>query len=440
MRSTAAEGRNPPLSPALWRMAVAAGFAFYLDAATLMSVGIALPIWWDSYQLGPWQVGVISAGLTFAVAAGALIGGWLGDRFGRGLIFGYDLVVFVLGTVLILVAPSGTVLTVGVVVVGFAAGADVPTALAMIADRAPDHARGRLTAVTQIMWTGAVLATFALGFAVSHLGLTGARILMAHLVVLSVFTLGLRLLLVLPRVRGTGGEPPDQHALPLSSPGRFVTLRQLTAPAVRIPLLLTGLFLLFWNAASATLGSYGVYVVVTVTKLTQTEATGLVLVTFPIALVMSVIFLRLADTRWRDRLAVVAMLLQVAAFTVGAATGGTVAAGMVVLLILYSLSNVFGGEAVYKVWSQLLLPADLRATAIGVTFAAARGTAAAFLLVVPLLLQQSPALLLWILVGCVVMSGLVETAIVNRPAFQPLLASTTFPVAGQAKPTRDRYR
>jgi inositol transporter-like SP family MFS transporter len=94
---------------------------------------------------------------------------------------------------------------------------------------------------------------------------------------------------------------------------------------------------------------------------------------------------------------------------------------VVVLLILYSLSNVFGGEAAYKVWSQLLLPADLRATAIGLTFAVARGTAAAFLLVVPLLVQQAPDLLLWVLVACVMMSGLVGTSIVRRPAFQPLL-------------------
>jgi inositol transporter-like SP family MFS transporter len=405
-------------------MAIAAGLAFYLDAATLMSVAIALPIWRDAYQLGPWQVGVISAGLTFAVAAGSLIGGWLGDRFGRGLIFGYDLVLFVLGTVVILMAPSGTVLTVGVVVVGLAAGADVPTALAMIADHAPTHARGRLTAVTQIMWTGAVLASFALGFAVSTLGLTGARILVAHLVVLSVFTLVLRLLLVLPRVSEADDDPDDDGAR-TSPRGTSVSLSRLMAPGVGGPVVLTGLFLLCWNTASATLGSYGVYIFVTVTELSQAEATGLVLSTFPIALVMSVIFLRLADTRWRDRLSIVAMMVQVAAFAAGAVTGGTVVAGVVVLLILYSLSNVFGGEAAYKVWSQLLLPADLRATAIGLTFAVARGTAAAFLLVVPLLVQQAPDLLLWVLVACVMMSGLVGTSIVRRPAFQPLLRADT---------------
>jgi MFS transporter, SP family, inositol transporter len=395
-------------------MAVAAGLAFYLDAATLMTVAIALPIWRDVYELGPWQVGMLSAGLAFAVAAGALVGGWLGDRFGRGLVFTYDLVVFVLGTVVIVLAPSGTVLAVGVIVVGLTAGADVPTALAMISDHAPDHARGRLTAITQVMWIGAVLATFVLGFAVSTLGFVGIRILVAQLVVLAVLALGLRLVLMLPRA---GREP-------VLSPPRSriaVSPRRLVARGVGAPLLLTGLFFLFWNAASTTLGSYGVYFVVTVTRLTQTQATGLVLLTFPIALAMSVIFVRLADTRWRDRLFVVAMGLQIAAFAVGALTGGTMVIGMLALMILYSLSNVFGGEAVYKVWSQLLLPADLRATAIGLTFATARAAAAVFMLGVPALVELSPTLLLWLLVGCVTVSGSIGLVIIRRRAFSSLL-------------------
>lgn len=410
--STTVHQRSQRLPPALWRMAVAAGLAFYLDAATLMSVAIALPIWRDAFQLGPWQVGLLTAGLAFAIAVGSLVGGWLGDRFGRGRVFTYDLVVFVVGTVVILTAPHGSVLTAGVIVVGLAAGADVPTALAMISEHAPDGVRGRLTAVTQVMWIGAVLATFALGFAVSGLGLVGTRIMIAHLVVLAAITLGLRLLIVRPG--GAGRFQPPRS-------GRVGTLGRLAAPGVATPLILTGLFYLCWNAAASTLGSYGVYFAVTVTGMSQSQATGLVLLTFPIALIMSVIFVRLADTGWRDRLFVVAMLLQIAAFAAGAVTGGATVGGMVVLIVLYSLSNVFGGEAIYKVWSQLLLPADLRATAIGLTFASARAVAAGFMLVVPALVERSPGLLLWILVGCVTASGVVGLAITRRDDLRPLL-------------------
>jgi len=43
--------RSERLPAALWRMAIAAGLAFYLDAATLLSVAISLPIWRDHFSL-----------------------------------------------------------------------------------------------------------------------------------------------------------------------------------------------------------------------------------------------------------------------------------------------------------------------------------------------------------------------------------------------------
>lgn len=397
-------------------MAVAAGLAFYIDAATLLSVAIALPIWRDHFGLGIWQVGLLTGGLAFAVAIGALIGGWLGDRYGRGLVFTYDLVVFVLGTLVIITAPNGIVLTVGVIIVGLAAGADVPTALAVIADHAPDHARGRLTAVTQVLWIGAVLTTYAVGFAVSTLGLLGTRILIGHVVLLAAVTLGLRLALTIPDRRGL--EPSTHH------PKSKTPARALLAAGTALPLLLTGVFFLFWNIASSTLGNYGPYILRTATGLSQTQATGLALVAFPPALVISVIFVRLADTGWRDRLFPVAMVIQIAAFVVGTITGGTVLLGMVALVFLYSLSNVFAGEAIYKVWSQLLLPAQVRATGIGLTYAVARAAAAAFMLVVPAIVAASPTLLLGLLGGCVLVSGLTGLIIIRHRPFAELLHPT----------------
>lgn len=393
-------------------MAVAAGLAFYLDAATLLSVAISLPIWRDHFSLGIWQIGILTAGLTLAVAIGSLIGGWLGDRYGRGRVFTYDLVVFVVGTLVIITAPNGTVLTVGVVIVGLAAGADVPTSLAVIADTAPDHARGRLTAVTQVLWIAAVLATTALGFAVSTLGFTGTQILIGYLVLLAVLTLGLRIALTMP-TRGRLVATPTTRTT--------VSPRALLGARAALPLLLTGTFFLFWNIASSTLGSFGPYYLITVTGLDQTQATGLVLLTFPPALLISLIFVRLADTVWRDRLFLVAMIIQVAAFTTGALTGGTALAGMVGLIVLYSLSNVFAGEAIYKVWSQLLLPAPIRATGIGLTYAVARAVASAAMLAVPILIATRPALLLGLLGGCVFISGLTGVIITRYRPFAPLL-------------------
>lgn len=97
---------------------------------------------------------------------------------------------------------------------------------------------------------------------------------------------------------------------------------------------------------------------------------------------------------------------------------------MVALVFLYSLSNVFAGEAIYKVWSQLLLPAQVRATGIGLTYAVARAAAAAFMLVVPAIVSASPTLLLGLLGGCVLVSGLTGLIIIRHRPFAELLHPT----------------
>lgn len=391
-----------------WWIAIAAGLAFYLDSATITSISIAVPVWRTHFHLGPWEVGILGSGLAYSIALGALVGGRLGDRFGRARVLTIDLFVFTLGVLLIAFAPGAVVLTCGVVIAGLAAGADVPTALAVIADAAPDHARGRLVGLTQVLWIAGILLTYALGFAVSGLGFTGAQVLSLHLVVVAVVTLALRLTV-------GGYRAPVQH-------GATPRLGRLRGSGALRPLLATGAFFLCWNVVSTTLGSFGTYFLVTITQLTQTQATGLVLISFAPSLVISVVFVRLADTRWRDRLFVVAAVTQVAAMTAGAISGGTALWGMVALIVLYGLSNVFAGEAIYKVWSQLLLPADVRSTAVGVTYAVARAGAAACLLVVPTIAETNGGVLFWILAGCLTGSGLVGMLIIRRPEWRQHLA------------------
>lgn len=70
---------------------VVAGLASYMDAALLVSLGVALPIWANSFHLNSWLVGVVSTLLTVAVALGSLAGGWLSDRFGRVRVFNLDI-------------------------------------------------------------------------------------------------------------------------------------------------------------------------------------------------------------------------------------------------------------------------------------------------------------------------------------------------------------
>lgn len=408
-----------PSSASRWSV-LAAILSFYLDAATLVSVAIALPVWRDVYRLDVWQVGVLSGGLTFAVALGALTGGWLADRLGRGRVFTGDLVVFVAGTALVGSAPNGLVLTGGVVLLGVATGCDVPVALAVVADAAHGTRMIRLTGITQVVWTSAILVTFGLGIAFSGQGVRGTRVLVVHLALLAVATLGLRLWLMArhPAPDAPPGLPPHRTR------GGPVRLLQ-TDPAVRLPLLLVGGFFVFSNVATTTVGAYLTYFLVTVSGLDQKSATILTSTTVALALVMAVLFARLSDSRWRDRLFVIAVVAQVAAFGTGAVTGGATLGAMLAVALLYSLSSVFAGEAIYKVWAQLLFPDDLRATTLGATYGVARLVAALFLIVVPSLISMSPALLMAVLTGCVLASGSLGLVITRHSALAGRLHSVS---------------
>lgn len=70
---------------------IVAGIASYLDAALLVSLGVALPLWTDILNLNSWSIGLISTLLTLAVAMGSFIGGWLSDKFGRVRVFNVDI-------------------------------------------------------------------------------------------------------------------------------------------------------------------------------------------------------------------------------------------------------------------------------------------------------------------------------------------------------------
>jgi inositol transporter-like SP family MFS transporter len=396
----------------LRRTVVAAGLASYLDAAALVTVAIALPVWRQHYGLAVWQVGLLTSGLSCAVAVGAVLGGRLADRLGRDRVFTLDLLLFLAGAALVAAADGPAALLLGVTVLGLAVGADLPSSLGIVAAAGAPASRGRLVASTQLFWTAGVMGTFALGFAVSGLGPAGAQLLVGHLLLVGAFTVALRLTVRadLASAHLGRGAPPAGSAL--------------GGPAM--PLLVTGGFFLCWQLAATTIGTYGTYYLVTHTGLTQTQATAAVVFTVPPVL-MAIAFTRLADTVWRDRLFVVASGLQIIALATGALTGGDLVLGMVVLLLLWSVSNVFAGEAVYRVWSHLLLPADSRATAFGITYGVARIASAAFLLVVPFLIDRDPGGLLWVLTAFVALSGVAGLVLIHHPRLIPALTNGNQP-------------
>ncbi|MGW3097567.1 MFS transporter [Streptomyces sp. NPDC001102] len=404
-----AHAEQPPIPQHLWKVAALSGMASYLDAALIVSIAVNLAIYRDSYHMGVWMAGAISAIVTGCIAVGSLVGGRLADMFGRRRVYNWDIFCFALGAVVITLAPNDVVLFVGVLVAGLAAGADLPTSLAVVSDAAPAHGRARLVSFTQVMWVAGIVVVIFLGYLLSDTGMTGARCITGHLAVAALVTWQLRSRLEL------ADEPSDaevaQEAAVLEAP-RGTALKNVWNRAALLPMAATFAYYVTWGIGANTFGQFGTYLLVTVSGASQSLATGINLAFLPIALVLTFVFVRLADTPWRDRLFYVFTLVQILAFCVASLTAGALA-GMLVFFVLYQISNPFAGEASYKVWSQLTLPPDTRGTTQGLTYALSRGVFAGVAFVTPALMEYSASLLLWSITLCMAASAVAGVYIVR---------------------------
>lgn len=112
----------------------------------------SLSLWQEHFGFTDWTVGLVAAisANAFGAAVGAMIGGPLGDRYGRKFIYTYDLILYMLGTLLVVFAAAPWMLLVGVVLTGIAVGAGVPVAWTYIAEQAPEGQRARHVGTAQL--------------------------------------------------------------------------------------------------------------------------------------------------------------------------------------------------------------------------------------------------------------------------------------------------
>ncbi|MFI9756563.1 MFS transporter [Streptomyces sp. NPDC051963] len=415
-----------PIPKQLWKAAALSGMASYLDAGLIVSISVNLAIYRESYDMGVWMAGAISAIVTICIAVGSLVGGRLADMFGRRRVYNWDIFCFALGALVITLAPDDITLLIGVLVAGLAAGADLPTSLAVVSDAAPAPARGRLVAFTQVMWMLGITVAIFLGFVLSTTGMTGARIITGQLALAALVTWHLRSRLKPAPEQHASAEESEDAAVP-----RGVALKNVWTRAALLPMAATFTFYVTWGLGANTFGQFGTYLLVTVSDASQSLATGINLAFIPIGVLLTIAFVRVADSPLRDRLFYVAAAVQILAFVVASLTAGALV-GMLVFFVLYQLSNPFAGEANYKVWSQLTLPADTRGTTQGLTYALSRGVFAVVAFFTPALADYSPSVLLWSITVCMALSAgagafIIRVLVPRAPAAAP--ASTDLRIA-----------
>jgi len=391
-------------TPAPWRVASIAGMASYIDAAAIVGTGTALVLYQGAGIVGPADIGVLSSALTLSIAAGALVGGRLGDRFGRRAVFLATMMLIFVGATGLVFSPSFVLMLIGVIAVGLGCGADLPVSLATISEASDDSNRGKLVGLSQVLWYTGIIATYALQLVIGGMGALGGQIVFGHVALAALVVLLLRVRL--PESSEWKAARTEREAGATSYRARAARISDIFR---RKDLLVAFVSLLVFysltNLAANTKGQFGTYVNVNVVGLTVQQSSLISLLTLPISIALAVWFMRIVDGRRRMLFFSLGVVSLTAAFAVPAVFGFTLVTVLIAQL-LFGFGSAFAFEGIMKVWTQESFPTLLRSSAQGAIIAAARVVAAALALWTPALLS-APQVMYAILAAAVLVGALV---------------------------------
>ncbi len=401
--NVAVEERPAHITRQQWKWSALAGMASYLDAGSIVALGVGMSLFQQYLKLEDSAVGLLAAIGPNAIgcAIGAFIGGRLGDKLGRKRIYQYDLLVYAAGILCIACAVNAPMLFIGTFVVGLAVGADVPTSLALVGEFAPAKSRGKLLGVTQVawclgpaivLWMAALLARFnhsllkpgdpvdpniAYGNPNDvFMGMIGARIVFIHLLIVALITWAMR--------RGLAESARWVAASTSVRKG----VGALFAGANLRALLWTTVIYTFQNLAGGTAGQFNSYFIETLHVGTQAQGAAMYSMAFVTAMLVTwLIFMQYSDRsfaarKWIWGLGSIMQIIAYGMFMFLPFTPVTV----ITNIIMFAGGAALAGEAMYKVFSQELFPTMLRGTAQGFSFGIARFSLGIWSYMVPMLL------------------------------------------------------
>lgn len=372
---------DAPLSGGHWKAAVLAATASYFDAGAIVAGAVALPLWANQFGLTATAVGLIGAfgANGFSTGVGAVVGGWLGDRYGRRVIYTWDLLLYALGVLVIAFAPNVGIVVLGYVLTGLAAGADIPNSMALLAEISPRHARSKIVGLAPVLWYLGPLVVTVLSVAMHSLGLLGARIIFAHLAAVALVVWVLRRSMVeSPRWSALRATPTAAGPGPSSAWRTALPALLFLVPLVSV-----------WNIPAGTYGFFFPYLLGTAGAHSTLASDFLNMLLFVIGILTLTVFVFIGDRVNRRLVYSVFSLVAAVGFLVFLVIPVSNIAGVLINLALMGVGGFSVTFHVWSVWSTELFPTEVRASAQGWTVAVSRFVIGGWSLALPLVLDNA---------------------------------------------------
>ena len=372
----------------------------YLDAGAIVAGASGVTLWQNYLGLSEMHLGWLNALSANALGAaiGAIIGGFLADKFGRKFIFTYNLLVYMTGVLIIMLSINFPMLLAGFLITGISVGIGVPASWTYISESSEVSNRGRNICISQMSWGVGPMCILLFGmllapggyfygpveaFAHQMLGADAAqaavqvfssRMVFATLFIVAFIAWNLQRQL---EESAAFTAQKDQHNSGIVDNIKLLFTNRI---AVRTVAFLAAIYLT-WNLVASVMGFFMPHIYETAGGLTNETANMLSCISWVFVVVTTFIISFYVDKVAHRFFYVFGLAAALTAWILIIGGGVTSIAGIWLFTILWGVNNGSSVQVFYALWGSELFPAKFRAGAQGLMFFIVRGLSAVWGLV-----------------------------------------------------------
>ena len=388
---------------------IAVSLTNYLDAGAIVAGASGLTLWKDYLSLTEGHLGWLNAisANCLGAAIGAIIGGFMADKFGRKAIYTYNMLVYMLGVLIIMLAVNFPILLLGFLVTGISVGVGVPASWTYISESSETGNRGRNICISQMAWgigpliilligtllapptggsgdTGGVLfplvetvanAITGGGLQESALNVFSSRIVFASLFIVAFIAWQLQRRLDESAEWKAAKEAEKKSGI--RAKGVFSSFGDLFTNKVCVKsiLFLAGMYLT-WNLVCSVMGFFQPHIYETAGGLSNEMANSFAAGQWVVIIAMTFVCSLVVDKMNQRLLYAFGVGMGIIAWLIIITIGINSMTGLVVFTLLWAMQAGVSVQTFYALWASELFPAKYRAAAQGIMFFIVRGLSA----------------------------------------------------------------
>lgn len=373
----------------------------YLDAGAIVAGASGLTLWQNYLGLSEVHLGwlnFISANCLGA-AIGAIIGGFLADKYGRKFIFTYNLLVYMFGVLLIMLSMNFPMLLAGFLFTGISVGVGVPASWTYISESSEVNNRGRNICISQMSWGVGPMCILLLGmffapggylfgwvesaahlFGGADMTENAINVFSSRIVFLSLFIVAF---IAWNLQRGLQ-ESAEFEATKAAGDktGLIENIKVLfqNGIAVKTVAFLATIYLT-WNLVASVMGFFQPHIYESAGGMSNKDANMLSCISWVVVVATTFVISHIVDKVAHRLFYVLGLLCALTAWFIIIGIGVSNLVWLWVFTILWGINNGCSVQVFYALWGSELFPAKFRAGAQGLMFFIVRGLSAVWGLV-----------------------------------------------------------